>query len=67
MVFINKFYKEKSLDYKTKIKQNNKLKIFLDKSPEGIVVLDKTCQIEYMNDKFIAQRHQNIIECGLED
>ena len=40
MMFINKLYKEKSSEIKTKFKENNKFKVFIDKTPEGMIVLD---------------------------
>mgnify|MGYP006120839551 CR=1 FL=1 len=47
-------------------KIKNRYKKLLDISPEGIIVVNNN-QIEYMNDQFIIQMYDYIINCGIYD
>lgn len=52
-------------EFKNRIKIKNRFKKLMDISPEGIIVMNDSKQIEYMNDQFISQMYDNIIECGI--
>ena len=49
-VFIKKMMNSSEIEFKNRIKMKNRFKKLLDISPEGIIVMSGSNQIEYMND-----------------